>query len=136
MTEDELTGKIYSYYDKIKQPKYVIKDWIISDDNLYLKYKNKLTFTNINFISLYTKDCLAVGETKKEYYAIKYNGNFVCIRRSETEYGLVTGEYDLLAINKRVLKDLSTPSIPKFKDICKLFSWKLTKKAKNDLDYL
>jgi hypothetical protein len=136
MTEDELNSRLYSYYDKIKQPKYTIKNWIISDDNLYLKHKNKLTFSNICFINKYSKDCVVVAESKKEYYAIKYNGNFICIRQSETEYGLVTGGYELLAINKEVIKQLSTLEIPKFKDICKIFNWKLTKIAKNDLDYL
>ena len=68
-------------------------------------------------------------------YAIKYNGNFVCLRSSETEYGLVTNEYELIAINKKVLKDLSTLEIPKFKDICQMLNWKLTKKAQIELDY-
>lgn len=135
MTEDELANKIYSYYDTIKQPKYIINGWIISDERLYLKHKNKLTFTNVCFINIYPRDCVVVTEDKKQYYAIKYNGNFVCLRSSETEYGLVTNEYELIAINKKVLKDLSTLEIPKFKDICRMLNWKLTKKAQIELDY-
>lgn len=135
MTEDELTNKIYSYYGTIKQPKYIINGWIISDEKLYLKHKNKLTFTNISFINIHPRDCVVVAEDKKQYYAIKYNGNFVCLRTSKTEYGLVTDDYELIAINKKVLKDLSTLEIPKFKDVCQMLNWKLTKKAQIELDY-
>jgi len=134
MTEDELNSRLYAYYDKIKQPKYTIKNWIISDDNLYLKHKNKLTFSNICFINKYSKDCVVVAESKKEYYAIKYSGRFVCVRRSETEYGLVGGDYEILVVNKVLREDEDSDIIP-FKDLCKILDWKLGKKAREYLDY-
>lgn len=138
MSLDDLSKKIHQYYKKIKNPSLFIKEWVIVDEKLYLKYKNKLNITAISFINEYEKEQIAVIESKKEYIAIKYNENFVCLRVSDTEYGLVTGEYELLAVNKKILADkyeTSSKKIPTLKGLCKSFHWKLSKTAKEYLDY-
>jgi len=135
MTEDEFLKKLSNYYSIIKDGKYKLNNWIIADPKLYLSLKNKLNITSVLFINKYTNETIIVIETKKEYYAIKYNGNFICLRKSDTEYGLVTGEYELLAVNEKVLKEISEKTLLSFDKICQLFNWKLSKKAKEDLEY-
>jgi len=138
MNLDDLSKKIRNYYKKIKNPSFFVKEWVIVDEKLYNKYKNKLNITAISFINSYNKENIAVIETKKEYIAIKYNENFVCLRVSDTEYGLVTGEYELLAVNKKILLDEYETDIkktPTLKGLCLSFDWKLSKNAKQYLDY-
>jgi hypothetical protein len=129
-----LEAKLSKYYEKFSNPKYVIGDWAIVDDNTYKQLYNKL---NIVTILSYTKrhtESILVIETKKEYYVIKYSGRFVCVRKSQTEYGLVCDTYELLAINKTAVNKDDIEIIP-FKDLCDLLGWKLGKKAKDYLDY-
>jgi hypothetical protein len=129
-----LEAKLSKYYEKFSNPKYVIGDWAIVDDNTYKQLYNKL---NIVTILSYTKrhtESILVIETKKEYYVIKYSGRFVCVRKSQTEYGLVCDTYELLAINKTAVNKDDVEIIP-FKDLCDLLGWKLGKKAKDYLDY-
>lgn len=138
MSLDDISLKIKEYYKKLKNPKVYTKEWAIIDEALYNKYKNKLTITAISFINNYDKENIAVIETKKEYIAVKYNENFVCLRVSDTEYGLVTGEYELLAVNKKIIADkyeTSPDKIPTLKGLCQSFDWKLSKNAKQYLDY-
>ena len=135
MNEKQFQEKLLEYYSIIKNPKYKVKNWIIADSKLYLSLKNKLNITSVLFINVYPKETIIVIESKKEYYAIKYNGNFICLRRSETEYGLVTGEYELLAVNEKILKEISEKTLISFDNMCKLFNWKLSKKAKEELEY-
>lgn len=138
MSLDDLSKKVRDYYKKLKNPKVYAKEWAITDEALYNKYKNKLTITAISFINNYDKENIAVIETKKEYIAIKYNENFVCLRISDTEYGLITGEYELLAVNKKIIADkyeTSPDKIPTLKGLCQSFDWKLSKNAKQYLDY-
>ena len=131
--------KIAIYYNKIKDPKYIIEDWIIANDILYKKLKNKLIITSIISHHLNNKEYTILCENKKKYYAIKYNNNFVCIRETDTEYGLATGEYELLAVNKSAvyskIPQETNEIILNIKDMCRLFNWKLGKKAKEYLDY-
>ena len=136
-----LYDKLTEYYDKLANPTYKIGDWIIADDELYLKYKNKLTF--INILSTYKDEleCVIVAETKSKYYAIKYNNNFICLRESDTEYGLSTGEYDLMAVNNKLLNEKVKNTNKKqvnnmtLKQLAKLLNWKLSKRSKEYLDY-
>lgn len=138
---DPLDNKITEYYKKLTNPSYKIGDWIIADDEIYLKYKNKLTFVNILSIYYDTNESIIVAESKNKYYAIKYNHSFVCLRESDNEYGLATGEYQLVAINAKKLEQrLQYPNKNHInnitlKDLAKLFGWKLGKKAKEYLDY-
>ena len=135
MIDDSFELKLKEYYYKINNPKYKIDNWIIADDTLYLSLQNKLKISSVLVINKYINEDLIIIETKNEYYAIKYNGNFICLKKSETEYGLVTGEYQLLAIHMSVLKEVKQKKIPKFNNICKIFNWKLTNKAKEELSY-
>jgi len=129
-----LEAKLSKYYEKFSNPKYVIGDWAIVDDNTYKQLYNKLNIVTIlSYTKRYTESILVI-ETKKEYYVIKYSGRFVCVRKSETEYGLISDTYDLLAINKTAVGKDDVEIIP-FKDLCDLLGWKLGKKAKDYLDY-
>ena len=135
MIDDSFELKLKEYYHKIHNPKYKIDNWIVADDTLYLSLKNKLKISSVLVVKKYINEDLIIIETKNEYYAIKYNGNFICLKKSETEYGLVTGEYQLLAIHMSILKEVTQKKIPKFNNICKIFNWKLTNKAKEELSY-
>ena len=129
-----LESKLSKYYEKFSNPKYVIGDWVIVDDITYKKLNNKLNIVSLISYNQYNNENIIVAETKKEYYAIKYSGRFVCVRKSETEYGLVSDTYDLLAINKTAVGKDDIEIIP-FKNLCDLLNWKLGKKAKEYLDY-
>ena len=134
MTKQEIEIKLSKYLSKFTNPAYSLGDWIVVDDLLYKKLKNKLNIVSIISNNLFANECVIVIETKKEYYAIKYSGRFVCVRRSETEYGLVSGEYEILAVNKVLTEDEDRDIMP-FKDLCKLLDWRLGKKAREYLDY-
>ena len=129
-----LESKLTKYYEKFSNPSYVIGDWVIVEDSIYKRLKNKLNIISIISYNKYDNENILVAETKKEYYAIKYSGRFVCIRKSETEYGLVCDTYDLLAINKPAVGKADIEVIP-FKDLCGILGWKLGKRAKEYLDY-
>lgn len=129
-----LEAKLSKYYEKFSNPTYVIGDWAIVDDVAYKKLNNKLNIVSLISYNRYDNENIIVAETKKEYYAIKYSGRFVCVRKSETEYGLISDTYDLLAINKTAVGKDDVEIIP-FKDLCDLLGWKLGKKAKEYLDY-
>jgi hypothetical protein len=133
MNPNELELKLSKYYQKFINPKYVIGDWVIVEDNIYKQLKNKLNIYSILSYNQYDTENIIVLETKKEYYAIKYSGRFICIRRSETEYGLISNDYNLLAITRTGIEKYI--EIIPFKDLCKLLDWKLGKKAKEYLDY-
>ena len=129
-----LESKLSKYYEKFSNPSYVIGDWAIVEDSIYKGLKNKLNIVSILSCNQYKTENIIIAESKKEYYAIKYSGRFVCIRKSETEYGLVCDTYELLAINKTAVNKDDIEIIP-FKDLCKILDWKLGKKAKDYLDY-
>jgi hypothetical protein len=129
-----LEAKLSKYYEKFSNPTYVIGDWAIVEDSIYKKLNNKLNIVSLISFNKYYNEVIIVAETKKEYYAIKYSGRFVCVRKSETEYGLISDTYDLLAINKTAVGKDDVEIIP-FKDLCDLLGWKLGKKAKEYLDY-
>jgi len=129
-----LESKLSKYYEKFSNPTYVIGDWAIVEDAIYKKLKNKLNIVSLISFNKYYNEVIIVAETKKEYYAIKYSGRFVCVRKSETEYGLLCDTYDLLAINKPAVGKDNIEIIP-FKDLCSILNWKLGKRAKEYLDY-
>jgi len=135
--------QLYEYYEKIKKPNYIIKDWVICNDKIYLQYKNKLTI--INFLSIIEnerlKEKIIVFEDKNQYYAVKYNDKFICIKPSKTEYGLSLGDYHLIAVNKEFAyldaeaEETNSNKLNNTKEICEIMGWKLGKKAKEYLDY-
>jgi len=129
-----LEAKLSKYYEKFLNPTYIVGDWVVVDDNTYKQLKYKLNIISVLSYNKLENESIIIVETKKEYYAIKYSGRFICIRKSETEYGLLCDTYDLLAINK-INVDEYSPIQLDFKDICKVLNWKLGKKAKEYLDY-
>jgi len=136
MKADELESKLIEYYDKLKNPKYIVKDWIITSENLYEKHKNKLKLTNIISYNILTNEIVIVAECKNKYYAIKYSDKFICFKESETEYGLVIDGYDLLALNKiNLYYDNNSRKVITFKEIIKLMDWKVSKEVKGYFDY-
>lgn len=142
MSDDyQIIKKLTKYYEKIKDPTYKIGNWLVANDEIYLKYKNKLKINNIASYLFHKDEVIVVAEDKKYYYAIKYNSNFVCIRQTETEYGLVIGDYDLLAVNSEVIYQNSKPTDKNKNnpmsviDLVKVFNWKLGKNAKEYLSY-
>lgn len=136
MKRDELENKLLEYYDKLKNPKYIVKDWIITSENLYEKYKNKLKLINIISYTILTNEIVVLAECKNKYYAIKYSDKFICFKESETEYGLVIDGYDLLAVNRTNLYyQNDIPKVITFKEIIKLMDWKVTKDVKGYFDY-
>jgi hypothetical protein len=136
MKADELESKLIEYYDKLKNPKYIVKDWVITSENLYEKHKNKLKLINIISYNILTNEIVIVAECKNKYYAIKYSDKFICFKESETEYGLVIDGYDLLALNKiNLYYDNNSRKVITFKEIIKLMDWKVSKKVKGYFDY-
>lgn len=131
MKDSELENKLKEYYDKLKEPKYIVKNWIITSENLYERYKNKLKLINIISSNIFSNDIVVVAESKSKYYAIKYNDRFICIKESTTEYGLVIDGYDLLAVNKTNLySNTYSQKVITFKEITKLMDWKISKEVK------
>ena len=136
MKADELESKLIEYYDKLKNPKYIVKDWIITSENLYEKHKNKLKLINIISYTILTNEIVVLAESKNKYYAIKYSDKFICFKESETEYGLVIDGYDLLALNKiNLYYDNNSRKVITFKEIIKLMDWKVSKEVKGYFDY-
>ena len=136
MKADELENKLLEYYDKLKNPKYIVKDWIITSENLYEKHKNKLKLINIISYNILTNEIVVLAESKNKYYAIKYSDKFICFKESETEYGLVIDGYDLLALNKiNLYYDNNSSKVITFKEIIKLMDWKVSKEVKGYFDY-
>jgi hypothetical protein len=133
----DLDTKLGYYYNTIRNPKYKLKDWIIADNDLYIKLKNKLSISYISNIDVYLDERIALIETKNKYISIKYSPRYICYRESDTEYGLVSDTYDMLAVNKYVLYPNidKVQKCPTLQEISKLFNWKLGKGAKIFLDY-
>ena len=135
MDYNELEAQLSKYYDKFINPDYQIKNWIIVNNVFYKKYKNKLKIEGIlgNTGNEYQK--IIVIETKNKYIVIKYSDKFICYRESDTEYGLSTDVYEILAINKSHMDSLKSAPIESFNSICNIMGWKLSKRAKETLDY-
>lgn len=133
--------KLLSYYNKLNNPKYLVGDWAITNDKLYEKINNKLSILNIMGSYIESSSSLLVNaktiicETKNKYIAVKFNNCFICLRESDTEYGLI-GEYELLAVNKKNIKVEKTDSSISITSLFKLFNIKLSKRAKETLKYL
>jgi len=118
--------------------KIIIDNWIILNNSIYTKYRNKITISSIEYIP--QKEISLHGlklyfETKKLYGFIKYNANYITFVISETEYGLNINPPHLIAINTKVLEDYNKKlsKLPKFKSILKILGWKITKNALQNL---
>lgn len=124
-------------------PKYLKDDWILVNKKEYNKNKGKITLTSADFYfnqvkisseskkEYYNKQIYINAETKNKYILIKYNGNFIAVNISDTEYGLTIYPMKLISarniVSKDALDQLKDP--PSFKYLLDLLGWKITKKA-------
>jgi hypothetical protein len=133
----DLEQQLVKYYETIKNPLYRIDNWIIANNELYNIVYNNLTISNIISVNQTTTNQLViVFDTKKEYYALKYNSSYICLKVSSTEYGLITEDYQLLAVDQNIVYTLvNNKEMARFRYLCKLFKWRISKRAKDDLDY-
>jgi hypothetical protein len=134
---NNLETTLEGYYDTIRNPKYKVGNWIVADNDLYIRLKNKLTICYIAHIDIGLNDSIALVESKNKYIAIKYSPKYICYRESDNEYNLLSDNYNMLAINEDVLYPIKDkfPKCPSIQEISKLFNWKLGKGAKAFLDY-
>jgi len=146
-----LDKKLELYYNKLHNSKIQIGDWVILDEKAYNLLK-KTTIISINniFAEAYkpvslvgiltpnkeiSKEIVIFCESKKEIIVFKYNINFIAIRRAETEYGLFTGEYDLIGVNKNYVYENKQSILFSPRQLIKMFKIKLSRKAMKDLEY-
>jgi len=152
--KSNLEKKLELYYNKLHNAKIVIDNWAILDEKAYNKLL-KTTIISINNIFSETykpvslaslslenisnkdisKEIVIFCESKKEIIVFKYNINFIAIRRAETEYGLYTGEYDLIAVNKNYIYENNNNILYSPRQLMNTFKIKLSKKAMKDLEY-
>ncbi len=133
----DLEQQLSKYYETIKNPLYRLDNWIIANNELYNKVYNNLTISNILSVNqTATNELVIIFDTKNEYYVFKYNNNYICLKISQTEYGLITEDYQLLAVEQNSIYTLiNNKEMARFKELCKLLKWKISKRAKDDLDY-
>jgi len=147
LTYKSLLGSLTKVYDIYKKPKYVIGDWVIVNNEIYEKYKGKINILNANIYTTKTKtyninndlidheQITIICETKKEYITLKYNSNFLALSFATTEYGVHINELILLAVRKMEDKKDIPENIPEYTTIFDIFKWKLTKKAKENIEF-
>jgi len=135
MNLDNLKAQLSKYYATFTNPKYKVGKWIIVNNDKFKEYKDKLKVESILTYQSNNIQRLLVAETKNKYVVIKWSDKFICFRESDTEYGLACDNYELLAINSDTFNDLDVKPIISFETICKIFCWKLSKKAKEYLSY-
>ncbi len=133
----DLEQQLSKYYETIKNPLYRLDNWIIANNELYNIVYNNLTISNILSVNqTATNELVIIFDTKNEYYVFKYNNNYICLKISQTEYGLITEDYQLLAVEQNSIYTLiNNKEMARFKELCKLLKWKISKRAKDDLDY-
>ena len=152
MNKISLDQQMRLFYKELNNPKIVIGDWCIVNKKLYSKLK-KTTLIGINNIyqgfvdttliksilgnkkEISSKEIIVIAETKKEYIVIKYNSNFVAIKFSLTEYGILYDTYELLAVNRENLLNDKQTELNNTLELINLTGSKLTKKATKDLEY-
>jgi hypothetical protein len=147
LTYKSLLGNLSKFYDIYKSPKYIIGDWVIVNNEIYEKYKSKIKILHASIYDSNTKtldisnnlvdhkQITIICESKKEYITLKYNSNFLALSFAITEYGININELTLLAVRK-MEKDKDIPeNIPHYTTIFKLLNWKLTKKAKENIEF-
>jgi uncharacterized protein YdaL len=135
-----IVNNLNSFYSVYKNPKYKIDDWIIVNNEAYIKNKGKITIIGGEFglkdhISyneydekLITKQATLLAESKNEYVCIKYNNNFIAVNISDTEYGLTINDFTLVAVANSEVIGLNK-NMPKLKEILKILGWKISQKG-------
>jgi len=144
MTYKSIIENIGNFYDVYKNPKYIKYNWVIVNNNHYELNKGKLKIIGANYYTakakVYNEDdelinhnqIIVNAETLNKYITIRYNANFIAISESETEYGMITKEMELLAIRKMDSSKIHT-DIPSFELVLKILCYKITRKAHKDL---
>jgi len=128
-----LEDKLELYYNQLNNPKRLIGNWVIVDTNAHDSLK-KITITNINDINNTLLERLVLTETKNKYISIKYSLNFIAIKIIDTEYDCLLKDWDLIAVDKEYLYKGSIGKTMTNKELLALLGFKLSKKAKLDLE--
>lgn len=129
--------------DSYRNPKFIKDDWLVVNKKEYNKNKSKITLTSADFYynkvkitsednkEYYNKQIYITCETKNKYILIKYNGNFIAVNISDTEYGLTINPMKLIFARNIMSKDIADEikEPPSFKYLLNLLGWKITKKA-------
>lgn len=134
MNINDLVAQIYK---KLTSTNIYRLGWAILDEKLYKKINNKILILNIgNLNRSEYKESTCLLENKDRYYLIKWNDKFISINESGTEYGLVINGLNIYAINAtKALEEKPTLKAPSLKEVLKIIGFKLSKKAKEHLNY-
>lgn len=139
-------SKIDQAYEEFSKRNLVKGDWVIVGDEVYNKYKNKITISNINYhyepeiekaIPSYPVTSLKFFfETKKYYGTIKYNINFIAYNISEREYSALTDTMTLIAVNRNLENNYNNKVVkpPMLSEVLRIIGWKMTNKAKKEIE--
>lgn len=134
MNINDLVSQIYK---KLTSTNIYRLGWAILDEKLYKKINNKILIVNIgNLNRSEYKESTCLLENKDKYYLIKWNDKFISINEADTEYGLVINELNIYAINAiKALEENPELKTPSLKQVLKIIGFKLSKKAKEHLNY-
>ena len=144
MTYKSIVDNISNFYDIYKSPKYIKHNWVIVNNKHYELNKGKIKIISANYYTakakVYNEDdevinhnqIIVNAETLNKYITIRYNANFIALSESDTEYGMITKEMELLAIRKMDSKKIHT-DIPSFELVLKVLGYKITRKAYKDI---
>lgn len=133
MNIKSLQNKLELYYDRLKNPPKIIKNWAIIDLELLNSLK-KIKLININDITNYLDEKIISAETKDKYIAIKVSFNFIAIKIIDTEYDYVIKDWDLIAVDKNYVYKGKESKPMTNKEIIEFLGFKLNKKLIKDLE--
>jgi len=129
-----LEEKLELYYDKLKHPAKIINNWAIIDIDAFDKLK-KITLNNISNVSIGEVDRIITTESKNYYIIIKYSPNFIATKVIDTEYDYLLKDWDLIAVDRETMYKGEPNKLMTNKEIIKLLGFKLSKRAKDNLEY-
>jgi hypothetical protein len=129
-----LEEKLELYYDKLKNPAKIINNWAIIDIDAFNKL-NKITLHNINNVSEGEVDRIITTENKNNYIIIKYSPNFIATKVIDNEYDYLLKDWDLIAVDRENIYKGDSDKLMTNKEIIELLGFKLSKRAKENLDY-
>jgi hypothetical protein len=129
-----LEEKLELYYDKLKHPSKIIDNWAIIDIDAFNKLK-KITLNNINNVSQSDIDRIITTENKNNYIVIKYSPNFIATKVIDKEYDYLLKDWDLIAVDRETMYKGEPNKLITNKEIIKLLGFKLSKRAKDNLEY-
>jgi len=134
MKFNSLEEKLELYYDKLKNPAKIINNWAIIDIDAFNKLK-KITLHNINNVSQSDIDRIITTENKNNYIVIKYSPNFIATKVIDKEYDYLLKDWDLIAVDRETMYKGEPNKLMTNKEIIKLLGFKLSKRAKDNLEY-